>query len=120
MGHTKQFGCISSNTYKVKKIKITQFELLHINSLIYKMHLLKFSHFQSCFLSLYVVSNIEGRNAALMLFYKLLRSKVNKFSEWSPTFMQVFVRGEITFLEIGSPKKENTKSFEIHFHFCQL
>ena len=33
MGHTKQFGYISSNTHKVKKTKITQLQLILVHSL---------------------------------------------------------------------------------------
>ena len=62
MGHTKQFGCIRNNIHeknvKSEKTKITQLELIltHFD----KMHLLKVSYFQSCFLSLCrIYTNID-------------------------------------------------------------
>ncbi|GBM27220.1 hypothetical protein AVEN_255087-1 [Araneus ventricosus] len=44
----------------------------------------------------------------------LLRSRVNKFSEWSPTFTKVSVGAEISFLDVGSTNKENTQPSGIH------
>ncbi|GFW68832.1 hypothetical protein TNCV_3640451 [Trichonephila clavipes] len=47
----------------------------------------------------------------------LYTTTVKKFPEWSPTFTQVFVRGEIPIAGVGRTNKESTQPSRIHFHY---